>query len=112
MIHQNSLRLFSVPIASLRKGMSIGGLIALFIISLFLFGAHNPNPAWGKFWMIKPLLIVPLAGAAGGAFFSFINPFQYRSNWKKALALVVGVLVFMIGLWLGTVLGLNGTYWN
>lgn len=103
---------FSFHVASLTKGVVIGGLIALVLISLFLLGASNPHPAWGEFWMIKPLIVVPLAGAAGGAFFSFVDPFHYRSTWKKALALLVCLLVFMIGLWLGTVLGLNGTYWN
>ena len=112
MTHPNSMIPFSFHVTSLTKGVVIGGLIALVLISLFLLGASNPPPAWGEFWMIKPLIIVPLAGAAGGAFFSIVAPFHYRSTWKKALALLVCLLVFMIGLWLGTVLGLNGTYWN
>ncbi len=30
----------------------------------------------------------------------------------KALDMFFSLIVFIIGLWLGSVLGLNGTYWN
>lgn len=98
--------------APLLKWALIGALVGLFLISLFLTGANNPNPAWGKFWMIKPLVMVPSAGAAGGVFFYLVNPAHFESTWKKLFAYAACLIVFVIGLWIGTVLGLNGTYWN
>jgi len=46
----------------------IGTAIALILTSMFLFSVDHPKPEWGKLWMLKPLIIVPLAGATGGLF--------------------------------------------
>ena len=51
---------------SLIKRMLVGAGIGLLLISLFLLSAGEPNPEWGKLWMIRPLIIVPLAVAMGG----------------------------------------------
>ncbi|WP_432708338.1 hypothetical protein [Pedobacter sp.] len=97
---------------TLAKRMIQGASIALILISLFLLNAEEPNPEWGKLWLVKPLVIVPLAGAVGGAFYYFMDGRRYRSNWAKIGANVLSVIVYIIGLWVGTVLGLNGTMWN
>ncbi|MES3018126.1 MAG: potassium transporter KefB [Bacteroidota bacterium] len=97
---------------SLALPMMIGAGIALAVISLFVFGADNPDPAWGKFWMIRPLIITPLAGATGGAFFYFMNQMRVKGKMNGVVAIILSVLVYIIGLWLGIVLGLDGTMWN
>ncbi|GAB3902252.1 hypothetical protein GCM10028803_28490 [Larkinella knui] len=89
-----------------------GAGIAFLLIVVFLLGVKNPNPAWGKFWMIKPLLVVPIAGAAGGVFYYLMDHLRYQGGWKKIAALVLGLLGYLFVLWIGTVLGLNGTLWN
>lgn len=96
---------------SLSMRVLIGGGIALLLISFFLLTAGEPNPEWPNLWRVKPLIIVPLAGATGGLFFHLVNPNRY-TNWRKILAYVLCLVVYIIGLWMGTVLGLNGTYWN
>lgn len=102
-----------VRLASLGKRMLIGAGIALILISVFLSGVHDPNPDWGKFWMIKPLIMVPLAGAGGGALFYIMHYLLgYQGGWKKVVALILSIIGFVIALWLGTVLGLNGTLWD
>ncbi|GEO07800.1 potassium transporter KefB [Segetibacter aerophilus] len=98
--------------ASLVKRMLVGAGIGLLLISLFLFPAGKPNPEWGRFWMIRPLIIVPLAGAMGGLCNCFILQFHKRVGVNKALAIIISVIVFIVGLWLGTVLGLDGTMWD
>ena len=98
--------------ASVVKRMAIGAATGLVLISLFLFSAGQPNPEWGKFWMIRPLVIVPLAGAMGGLCNYFLVHFHSRAGINKTFAMMLSVIVFIIGLWLGTVLGLDGTYWN
>ncbi|MBF9251945.1 potassium transporter KefB [Pontibacter sp. 172403-2] len=112
MTQKNNLKVFPIKSASLIKRMLLGALIGLILISIFLLGAGDPNPEWGKLWMIRPLIIVPLAGAMGGAFNYFINQQDFRNGWAKILAIILSIIVFIIGLWLGTVLGLDGTYWD
>ncbi len=98
--------------AAFVKPMLIGAGIALALIALFLSGVDDPNPAWPEFWMVRPLIIVPLAGAAGGAFFAFMRPLREKGGWMTAFAYVLCIVVFIIGLWMVSVLGLDGTLWN
>ncbi|MBC7829756.1 MAG: potassium transporter KefB [Chitinophagaceae bacterium] len=97
---------------SLVTRVLVGAGIGLLLISLFLLSAGDPNPEWGKLWMIRPLIIVPLAGAMGGLCNYFIVHFHNYVGVNKAIAMIVSVIVFIIGLWLGIVLGLDGTMWN
>ena len=96
---------------SFAKPVLIGGIIALLLISFFVFGVDEPNPECGKLWRLKPLLITPIAGAMGGAFFYFMEVMSYR-GMNKTVAVLVGLIGYVIALWMGTVLGLNGTMWN
>ena len=97
---------------SIGKRMLQGAAIALLLITIFLFGAGEPDPGWSKLWIITPLLIVPLAGAMGGVFYYIMDYLRHQGGWKKALAIIMSLIVYIVGLWLGTVLGLDGTLWN
>lgn len=98
--------------ASLTKRMWQGAAIALILIILFLAGAGEPDPKWPKLWMIRPLVIVPLAGAMGGVIYYYLDHLRYRGGWRKALATILSLIGYLIVLWLGTVLGLDGTMWD
>jgi hypothetical protein len=95
----------------LLKSMLIGAGIGLFVISFFVFGVDEPNPEWSTYWVIRPLIITPLAGAVGGAFYAFMD-YQSSRGFNRTLAVIPSFLVFFIGLWLGVVLGLDGTMWD
>jgi hypothetical protein len=97
---------------SLGKRMLIGGGIGLLLISFFLVTAGEPNPEWEKFWRIRPLVVVTFAGAMGGLCNYFIVRICAQLGITKIVAIILSLIVFIIGLWLGTVLGLDGTYWN
>ena len=97
---------------SLIKRMLLGGGIGLLLISLFVFGVDYPDPAWGEYWRIKPLIITPLAGAMGGLCNYIIMSYHNQVGVNKVVAAIVSAIVFIIGLWMGVVLGLNGTMWN
>jgi hypothetical protein len=112
MTQRNNLTTQQFHSASLAKRMLFGACIALIPISVFLLGVGQPNPAWPKFWMVKPLLIVPLAGAMGAVFFHFMDHLRSRAGWGKIWANLLSLIVYIIVLWLGTVLGLNGTLWH
>lgn len=109
MTQQNNLTVPSIHSASLGKRMWQGAGIALILLTVFLVGAGKPNPDWERLWMIKPLIIVPLAGAGGGVFYYFMDHLRYYRGWKKVLATILSWLAYIIALWLGTVLGLDGT---
>lgn len=65
MTHRNNLPAKSVNPASLSKRMLIGAVIGLTLIGIFFYGVNDAKPEWGKFWMIRLLLMVPFAGAMG-----------------------------------------------
>jgi len=98
--------------STLGKRMVLGAGIALVLIIIFLLGVDNANPAWGKLWMIRPLIIVPIAGAMGGLFYYLMAQVFNLAGWKRVVSIAVGVIGYIIALWLGTVLGLAGTLWN
>lgn len=97
---------------SLLKPMVAGAVLGLILISIFLLGTGEPNPEWGKYWIVKPLLVVPLSGAMGGLCLYLFAQYHNLVGLNKSIAIVLSLIVFIIGLWLGTVLGLNGTYWD
>ncbi len=97
---------------SLIKPILYGALIALVLITVFLSKSGDANPSWGKFWMLRPLIIVPLAGAVGGFCYYFLNKQTAKNGFVKVLIVLLSLLIYIIGLWMGMVLGLDGTYWN
>lgn len=108
----NSLQTPQIHTAPVGKRMLQGAGIALVLISLFLFSVDNPNPEWPKFWMLKPLVIVPVAGAMGGVFYYFMDHLRFQGGWIKVLSIFMRLFGYVIALWLGTVLGLSGTLWD
>ena len=94
------------------KNASLGAVIGLGFISFIIFSVDAPKPEWGSLWRIRPILVTSLAGAAGGAFFFFMNDFTARRGWNKAVVYVISFFVFIVGLWIGAILGLDGTLWN
>lgn len=97
---------------ALLKPIVIGALIAFTLIALFLLPIQNPNPEWGKFWLVKPFILVSLAGATGGAVYFFIGKLSAQQGWPKIVATIISILIYLIGIWMGTVIGLDGTLWN
>ena len=93
------------------KPIVMGAGIALLVISFFVFGFDSPLQEWGKYWWVRPLIITPLAGALGGAFYAYMS---YRSSrgFNRTFAIILSIVVYLIGLWLGIVLGLDGTLWD
>lgn len=108
---QNNFPGQQIPWISFITPALIGAGIALLVISFFVFGVDAPNPEWGKYWQLRPLIITPLAGAAGGAFYGFMS-YQSSRGFNRTLAILISLVVFIIGLWMGVVLGLAGTMWD
>ena len=97
---------------SLTKRMIQGAFIGLIIISAFLISAGQGKAEWGNWWMVKPLLMQPFAGAVGGAVYYYFDELRSKGGWSRIMADLFSLIIFIIGMWMGSVLGLNGTYWN
>lgn len=97
---------------SLTKRMLAGAGAGLLLISTFLLSLNEPDPEWGKLWMIRPLIMVPLAGAAAGLCNYLLLYFHHQIGINKTVAILLSVVIFIIGLYSGIVLGLDGTMWN
>jgi len=95
-----------------RVPMLQGAAIALVLIAIFLAGVKNPDPEWGNYWMLKPLIVVPIVGAFGGLFYFFMSPLRQMNGWVKLAGILLSIVGYIIALWMGSILGLNGTLWN
>jgi len=111
MAQQNESQNHPISSVSVLKPILVGAGIALLVISFFVFGVDNPPTEWGKYWMIRPLIVTPLAGAMGGAFYALMD-YQSSRGFNRTLAILLSIVVYFVGLWLGTVLGLAGTMWD
>lgn len=112
MVQQNDFQKQNALAAAAGRRALTGAAFALALIALFLAGVQHPDPAWGKLWMIRPLLIVPMAGALGGFINYMLIHYHRRLGIHKAIAVVLSALIYLVGLWLGSVLGLAGTLWD
>lgn len=90
----------------------LGYLIALGIIISLLLSVNQPKPEWEKYWYVKPLIITPFVGSIGGLGFYFINTFDTQTNILKFFRIILSIIIFLFFLWIGTILGLDGTLWN
>lgn len=98
--------------SSASKRIIRAALIGLVLISIFLIPGGSGKAEWPQFWYLQPLLIVPLAGAFAGFLHHQFYKFWEKMNWNKLVLWILLFFVYFIGYWLGSVLGLNGTYWN
>lgn len=90
----------------------LGYLIGLGIISSFVFTVNTPDPAWGQNWWMRPLVITPLATACGSLAFFLVDFVKPQNIFGKIICYLLSSFAFVISLWLGIVLGLDGTLWN
>jgi hypothetical protein len=98
--------------SALRKRMMIGAGIGLLVISFFIFGAGHEKAAWGDYWRVKPLLLTPFIGAIAGLCFDATERLRQIDGWSGRLFTILSYIGYVLGLWIGIVLGLNGTMWN
>ena len=89
-----------------------GMVIAFAIILFFILQVDVPNPEWPELWMVRPLIITPLAGAFGGALYYIINNHNHDSGTKSILLRCISLLLYLFILWVGIILGLDGTLWD
>jgi len=101
----------SINKVSIIKAMLLGAGIGLFIILLFITGAET-QPHWPNLWKVRPLIITPLAAALGGGLAYITTSILKRKGIHVITAVFISLIGFLIALWMGIVVGLDGTLWD
>lgn len=112
MTAKNNLTTVSFNSTLFLKRVLIGTAIGLAVILFFVLRVNPNHPDWGQYWLVQPLIVTPLAGAAAGACNHFLDFLRKQGASQKIVANVLAVLIYIVGLWMGIVLGLHGTMWN
>ncbi len=101
-----------INLSTLIKFAIAGAVIALILISLLIFSVNTPKPEWGQHWYIRPLIVTPFITSIGGIALYFLNLKDFKSKILNLILLIISILTFIFFLWIGTILGLDGTLWN
>ncbi|WP_256003544.1 hypothetical protein [Pedobacter deserti] len=96
----------------LTRRMIACALVGLIVVSIFVIGAGEGNPAWGKYWRIKPLLLTPTLCAIVGLCYDITQPLRDIKGWRGNVLFILSLLAMLVGLWMSLILGLNGTMWD
>lgn len=92
--------------------MAIGALIGFALIALFIFPIKDPDPAWGSYWRVRPLIITPLVAALGFLSFYLKEYIEPKTDAGKIVVFLISAVAFLVALWMGIILGLDGTLWD
>lgn len=112
MTNQLFLNIKQVRPAAIAKTMVIGLIFGLAIISLFVFTVSSPKEEWGNNWRMQPLILTPMIVAFGSLAFLANRIFKPQTKTAKTLLLIASIIAFIFSIWIGIVIGLNGTLWN
>lgn len=96
---------------SLLKAILLGAGVGLLVILSFITGAET-QPHWPEHWKIRPLIITPLVAAFGGSLAYIATKLLKRKGLNEVIAVILSLIGFVIALWMGIVLGLDGTLWD
>lgn len=99
--------------AQVSRRAVIGGAIGLALVTLFLIDVgFKGQPEWHHTWFIRPMAVEILAGAFGGAISAWLDQLAIQRRWNRLAVSIFSLLIFIVGLWMGFVLGFVGTYWH
>jgi hypothetical protein len=112
MTAKNNLTTQSSSSALLIKRMLISAAIGLVLVLSFVLAVKNPNPEWGQYWMIRPLIVTPLFSSLAGLGNHFLDSLRNQGGSKKIFATILTVILYLFVLWFATIAGLGGTLWD
>lgn len=109
---RNQLSMQPLLSALLARRVLFGFALGFLVISFFVFGVDNPNPEWGKYWWVRPLLVTPMTGAGAGLFYHFMGYMRQHGGWITLVGWILSILGYVVALWMGIIAGLLGTMWH
>ncbi len=95
--------------ASLVKPMLLGAVVGL--VAFFFFSRGEGKPEWGSLWKIRPLVVLLLSGAFWGVCFNYLVRQKFFPLSNTA-TIILGILGLILGMWMGIVVGFDGTMWD
>lgn len=96
---------------ALGKRIFLGAMAGWVLISFFLISAEHTDPAWDELWWLRPLVVMPAAGALA-AIFNFYIGLLNTGGWKRIAIKMVGGLAYLVAAWLGLIIAVAGYYWH
>ncbi len=110
-LRHNSLYDAPSPGRSALQGAGIALLLAaVFLSVIFLVGdVLSGKKFWQGIWEFFPLITVTIGGALGGTFYYLLNQAWQPEGWKKILAATLGILAYIVLLWLSLIAGFSVT---
>ena len=114
MTEQNEIQ-HSLHNNSLGKRALQGASIAVVLVIVFLSiifpigGVLNGKNFWQSVWEFFPLVTGTVGGALGGMIYYLIVKAWYPGGWKKILATILSILVYVLLLWLSLIAGFSAT---
>lgn len=83
-------------------------LLSAFVIFLGVFGNIISNKSgWETLQQFFPIITGTLGGAVGGLCFGIINNSFNTSGWKKYLIIGIGILAYLVPVWMSLILGFS-----
>lgn len=55
-------------------------------------------------WMFYPVIMIPLGGAAGGAFFYLMGFHWFPSGNRKLIAIIFSTILYFVAIWISAVM--------
>jgi hypothetical protein len=102
---RNSLKIYKKYLATPGRSILHGGIIAMILFGIvFLTGLAE---APGKL-MILPVVLVLVAGMAGGFLNYFIFPFKYKSPHFRVIPKLIGGVIYIAMVAVALIIGMNG----
>lgn len=92
--------------------LTLGFAIAFVLVTALILSVNNPNPVWGKNWFVRPILLTPVIAATGAGVSYLISTISFRNQLFNLFKILLCLLAYIFFLWIGTVIGFNGTLWN
>lgn len=92
------------------KPAFVGAGVALLLLSALLFSTAGVRYGY---WVLLPVFTVAAGGAFGGALYFVLVHLRAMAGRRKALAVLLGALVYMLSVWLSAVAAFSLTgHWH
>ena len=104
-LHNNSLG---------RRAMQGAGIAAVLVITFlsiifFIGDVLNGKNFWQAAWEFFPLVTATAGGALGGVIYYLVVKPWNTGGWKKILATIVCIVIYVVLVWLSLIAGFSAT---
>jgi len=85
-------------------------LVLVFLTIIFSTGsAMNGKTFLQGLWEFFPLTTASVGGAAGGVMYYLVVQAWSPAGWKKTIAVIIGILMYLVVVWISLVAGFAAT---